>query len=159
MAYSFTSYRVFYKGIINRGFSFFTNYSGRKGRDLEANPLVAANFFWPHLDQQIRIEGRVEKVSREESENYFASRARLSQIGAWASQQSETLNSYDDLKAETLRIEKLYEGKTVPCPPHWGGYIIVPSEIEFWFGRQGRLHERFVYQYSETGWNRLLRSP
>lgn len=150
---------VFYKGIANRGFSFFTNYLGRKGRDLEANPKVAANFFWPHLDQQIRIEGHVEKLSRDESEKYFASRARLSQLGAWASKQSATLESSDQLKAETQKLQKFYEGKAIPCPPHWGGYVIIPSEIEFWFGKQGRLHERYVYQKTDSGWNRLLRSP
>ena len=150
---------VFYKGIANRGFSFFTNYLGRKGRDLEANPKVAANFFWPHLDQQIRIEGHVEKLSRDESEKYFASRARLSQLGAWASKQSETLESTEQLKAETQKLQKSYEGKVIPCPPHWGGYVIIPSEIEFWFGKQGRLHERYVYQKTISGWNRLLRSP
>jgi pyridoxamine 5'-phosphate oxidase len=152
---------VLYKGLINRGFSFFTNYAGRKGRDLESNPKVAANFFWPHLDQQIRLEGVVEKLPRAESEKYFASRPRLSQIGAWASHQSEALNSLDELKAETARIEKQYAGQAVPCPAHWGGYIIVPSEIEFWFGRQGRLHERYVYQKTAAAsdWKRLIRSP
>ena len=150
---------VFFKGIANRGFSFFTNYAGRKGRDLEANPKVAANFFWPHLDQQVRLEGHVEKLSRDESETYFASRPRLSQIGAWASQQSEKIESFAKLSAETDRLLEQYQGKKIPCPPHWGGFVIIPSEIEFWFGKQGRLHERYVYQKNNSEWDRFLRSP
>lgn len=150
---------VFYKGLIHRGFSFYTNYSGRKGRDLEANANVAANFFWPHLDQQIRVQGIAQKLSREESEAYFATRPRLSQAGAWASQQSEVLNSLTDLQNTISDIEKKYHGQKIPCPPHWGGFVIVPEEIEFWFGKQGRLHERYVYQKEGEGWKRFLRSP
>ena len=150
---------VLYKGLLHRGFSFFTNYNGRKGRDLETNPKVGACFFWPHLDQQIRVEGVVQKLSSEESAAYFSTRPRLSQAGAWASLQSQVLESYSDLQKEINLIEQSYAGKTIPCPPHWGGYVIQPTEIEFWFGKQGRLHERYVYQKNNSDWNRFLRSP
>ncbi|AGH95154.1 pyridoxamine 5'-phosphate oxidase [Pseudobdellovibrio exovorus] len=150
---------VFYKGISERGFSFFTNYNGRKGQDLAHNAKVAANFFWPHLEQQVRIEGHVEKLSREESEAYFASRPRLSQIGAWGSNQSEILESFDHFTQKVAALEEKFKGQLVPCPPHWGGYRIVPHEIEFWFGQTGRLHQRYVYQVDGQGWKRFLRSP
>jgi pyridoxamine 5'-phosphate oxidase len=150
---------VFYKMVIDGGFCFFTNYQGRKARDIEANNKVSANFFWPNLDQQVRVEGLVHKTSREISEKYFATRARLSQIGAWASHQSEEIESFDAFSAHLRSLEKSFEGKPVPCPPHWGGYRIEPNEIEFWFGKNGRLHERFVYQRQASGWRHLLRSP
>lgn len=150
---------VFYKGMSERGFSFFTNYNGRKGQDLAHNAKVAANFFWPHLEQQVRIEGHVEKLSREESEAYFASRPRLSQIGAWGSNQSEVLGSFDQFNQKVAELEQKFKGQPVPCPPHWGGYRIIPHEIEFWFGQTGRLHQRYVYQVDGQGWKRFLRSP
>ncbi|MBC7466341.1 MAG: pyridoxamine 5'-phosphate oxidase [Bdellovibrio sp.] len=150
---------VFYKGLIRRGFSFYTNYLGHKGKDLEQNKNVSVNFFWSHLDQQIRVDGVVEKLTNDESDAYFASRARLSQIGAWASNQSEKIESFAAFEEKIVAIEKKYAGQTVPRPPHWGGYIIVPREIEFWFGRSGRLHERYVYEKNNQDWNRFLRSP
>ncbi len=154
---------VLYKGMIRRGFSFFTNYDGRKGRELEKNNSVAATFFWPHLEQQIRIEGKAVKVTAEESDAYFLSRPRLSQIGAWSSNQSEKIDSFESFQNKIDVIEKKFAGKIVTRPPHWGGFRIVPTEIEFWFGKTGRLHERYVYQTSnpddETSWNRFLRSP
>lgn len=150
---------VFYKGVYERGFSFFTNYNGRKGQDLAQNSKVAANFFWPHLEEQVRIEGHVEKLPRAESEKYFSTRPRLSQIGAWASNQSEVLGSFDEFQNKVIQLEEKFKDEVVPCPPHWGGYCIVPHEIEFWFGQTGRLHQRYVYQKNEGGWNRFLRSP
>ncbi len=154
---------VLLKGIVDSGFSFYTNYDGRKARDIEFNNKVSANFFWPHLDQQICIEGVVEKISREENEKYFSTRPRLSQIGAWASHQSEEIESFDAFKQKLELIEENFQGKTIPCPPHWGGYRLEPTEIEFWFGKAGRLHQRYVYQKyttgNTTGWRRLLRSP
>lgn len=159
---------VFFKGIHHkekdkvRGFSFYTNYDGRKARDIENNNKVSANFFWPQLDQQVRIEGLVERLSRQESENYFSTRPRTSQIGAWASQQSEEIESFDTLIKKTEHFENKFRGGSVPCPPQWGGYWINSTEIEFWFGRAGRLHERYVYQKissSDNVWSRLLRSP
>lgn len=150
---------VLYKGIVRRGFSFYTNYDGRKGQELEKNKSVAATFFWPHLDQQIRIEGIAQKLTSEESDAYFLSRPRLSQIGAWTSDQSEKIESFESFQRKLNSIEKKFEGKVIPRPIHWGGYHIIPEEIEFWFGRSGRLHERYIYQISSNGWSRFLRSP
>lgn len=151
---------VLYKGLVRGGFSFYTNYGGRKGQDLEVNKAGAVNFFWPELQQQIRIQGVIKKLTAEESDEYFASRPRLSQIGAWSSNQSEKIDSFESFQEKVNAVEKKYEGQVVPRPPHWGGYHILPSEIEFWFGRTGRLHERYVYQKQNDGsWNRFLRSP
>ena len=150
---------VLFKGIINGGFSFYTNYDGRKAREIESNKHVAATFFWPHLDRQVRIEGTVEKISRAESEKYFATRPRLSQLGAWTSNQSEKIESFSVLQQKLDEIAKKFKGQSVTCPPHWGGYRIEASEIEFWFGKSGRLHERYVYERTGTNWNRFLRSP
>lgn len=153
---------VYYKGMNDGGFSFYTNYMGRKALDIENNHKVSANFFWPNLDQQVRIEGVSEKLSREDSEKYFASRPRQSQIGAWASHQSEVIDSYDLFQKKFHELELQFHGQNVPCPPHWGGYRILPLEIEFWFGRSGRLHERYVYHredVSSVAWKRFLRSP
>lgn len=150
---------VFYKGMMNGGFSFYTNYDGRKARDIEHNPKVSVNFFWPNLDQQIRIEGEAIKLNRKDSEKYFSTRSRLSQIGAWASQQSAELESLAVCEKKLEIIEQKYKSETVPCPPHWGGYAIKPSEIEFWFGKSGRLHERYIYRISQAGWDKSLRWP
>lgn len=150
---------VLFKGIVRGGFSFYTNYDGRKARDMEANQNVAANFFWPHLDRQVRIEGCVEKLRREESEAYFATRARLSQLGAWASHQSETIESFQSFQEKLNEIDKRFKDQKIPCPPHWGGYRIAVNEIEFWFGKDGRLHERYIYQKQDNTWKKFLRSP
>jgi pyridoxamine 5'-phosphate oxidase len=154
---------VYFKGIFedqgNRGLCFYTNYNGRKGHDMEVNKKVSANFYWPNLDRQVRFEGYVEKLPREKSEEYFATRARLSQAGAWASAQSEKIESYHNLLNKISEIEKKYQGQKIPCPPFWGGYCLVPTEIEFWFGKNGRLHERYVYEKNGTAWNKFLRSP
>lgn len=136
---------VYFKGLIRGGFSFYTNYQGRKGHDLEKNPHICAGFFWPHLDQQIRIAGLADKLTEEESDKYFATRSRLSQLGAWASLQSETLQSFDYFHKRMDEFEKKFSGLKVNRPPHWGGFRIVPTEFEFWFGRSGRLHERYIY--------------
>ncbi|MBC7741903.1 MAG: pyridoxamine 5'-phosphate oxidase [Bdellovibrionaceae bacterium] len=150
---------VLYKGMIRRGFSFFTNYDGRKAKEIEANNNIAATFFWSHLDRQIRIEGTALKVTREESENYFATRARLSQIGAWTSHQSEKIESFESFQKKLNEIDVRFKDQVIPCPPHWGGYRIEPRQIEFWFGKSGRLHERYVYEKSGEAWSRFLRSP
>jgi pyridoxamine 5'-phosphate oxidase len=152
-------FKEFFEKDYNRGFCFYTNYHGRKAQDMQDNPKVSANFFWPHLDHQIRIEGYVEKLPREVSERYFATRPRASQIGAWASEQSEEISSYDVLLQKIHDLEKKYHGQPVPCPPHWGGYALFPLEIEFWFGKTGRLHERYVYRKTAGGWDRFMRSP
>lgn len=152
---------VYYKGIIRGGFSFYTNYQGRKGQDLESNKNICANFFWPHLDQQVRITGYVEKLTAEESDKYFASRARSSQIGAWASLQSQDLSSYSEFEKRFSEFEAKYKNQKIPRPPHWGGYIILPLEIEFWFGKTARLHERYIFSRSDiqSSWQRSMRFP
>ncbi len=139
------------------GFTFFTNYNSRKGQDMEANPHVCATFFWQQVQRQVRVEGTIEKLTAAESDEYFASRPRESQIGAWASNQSEVLESREALEERTSQITMQYEGQTVPRPPHWGGYRIKPTEIEFWQGRASRLHDRFLYILENENWkiNRL----
>src|SRR5512132_777358 len=122
---------VLLRGIDQRGFVFFTNYKSRKGRDLDANPRAALCIFWPTLDEQIRVEGDVTRVSAEESDAYFAGRPRGSQLGAWASQQSDVLPSRETLEAQYRDIERRFEGRTVERPPFWGGYRIAPNRIEF----------------------------
>ncbi len=152
---------VLLKGTDASGFSFFTNYDGRKGHELSENQNVAATFFWSHIDHQIRIEGYVEKLSATESDEYFASRPRLSQIGAWASDQSSPIGSLDELRNKIEILTVKFKDQKIQRPPNWGGYRIIPLEIEFWFGKAGRLHERYVYQRESatSPWNRFLRSP
>ncbi len=150
---------VLYKGLIRGGLSFYTNYEGRKARDLQTVANVSVCFFWATLEQQIRIEGKVEKLTRAESESYFNSRPRISQIGAWASAQSVEISGPDYLKQQVAHFEKEFLGKEIPCPPHWGGYHILPSSFEFWFGRHGRLHDRFCYERQGNTWRQFMRSP
>lgn len=144
---------VLLKSYDERGFTFHTNYQSQKGRELSENPKAALVFYWPALERQIRITGTVAPVSREESEEYFRSRPHASQIGAWASGQSEVLASRRDLEARFDQRAHEFEGKAVPRPPHWGGYRVYPLAIEFWQGRASRLHDRFRYsRVSEKEW-------
>lgn len=136
---------VYYKGMIRGGFSFYTNYNGRKGQDLLNNPNICSNFFWPHLDTQVRITGQAYRLTEIESDQYFSTRARLNQIGAWASLQSQELKSFAEFQNRIKEFENKFAGLKIPRPPHWGGFRIIPSEIEFWFMRDGRLHERYIY--------------
>lgn len=150
---------VLFKGFIQQGFSFFTNYRGKKAQDLEQNSLVCLNFFWPQMEKQVRVYGQAIKLSREENQTYFQTRPRASQIGAWTSDQSETISSFDFLQEKFEKFEKQFENQQVPCPEHWGGYSVRPTEVEFWFGRVGRMHERYIYTLVNNQWQRSLRSP
>lgn len=143
---------VLLREVDERGFVFFTNYDSRKAHELAANPNAALCQHWPMLEEQIRIEGTVERISGEESDAYFAGRPRESQIGAWASQQSRPLASRGVLETRISEVETRFAGGTVPRPPFWGGFRIVPRTIEFWYGRAGRLHERLLYTKRNDGW-------
>lgn len=137
---------VLLKSVDARGFVFYTNLRSQKGRELLARPVAALGFWWPKLESQVRIEGAVEQVSEGEADAYFASRPRGSQLGAWASEQSEVLASRDVLEARYAELERSYADQTIPRPPHWSGFRLVPDRIEFWKNRMSRLHDREVYR-------------
>jgi pyridoxamine 5'-phosphate oxidase len=143
---------VLLKGLDERGFVFYTNYEGRKGRQLVKNPKAALCFYWPTIDIQVRVEGTATKVTDEEADAYFATRHRLSQIGAWASRQSEPLETPTALDERVRNYEQKFEGKDVPRPRYWSGFRVRPERIEFWKGKANRLHERHLYTRVGTGW-------
>ena len=143
---------VLLKEFGDRGFEFYTNFGSRKARDLDRNPKAALLAYWPVLQRQVRIEGTVERISLEEANTYFRTRARGSKLGAWASRQSEELKSADDLRARFERYDAQFEGSEVSLPPFWGGYRVKPECIEFWQGRLNRLHDRLVFCRTESGW-------
>jgi pyridoxamine 5'-phosphate oxidase len=143
---------VLLKAFDERGFVFYTNYEGRKGRELLAHPRAALCFYWPPLDIQVRIEGTVTKVADEEADAYFASRERRSQIGAWASRQSRPLESPTALDERVTQYEKEFKGREVPRPSFWSGFRVAAERIEFWKGKANRLHERHLYTRDGDGW-------
>ena len=143
---------ILVRGVDARGFVFYTNYGSRKARELTANPRAALCQHWPSLEEQIRVEGRVELVDPAESDAYFSGRPRNHQIGAWASDQSATLESAAQLEARIADVETRYADGQIPRPPFWGGFRIVPVTMEFWYGRPGRLHERLLYEQTDGAW-------
>lgn len=150
---------VLLKGVDARGFIFYTNYDSRKGRELSENPNAALTFYWSDLERQVCVAGRVEKLSREESEIYFKSRPHGSQLGAWASNQSEVVPDRATLEARWDEMAKKFP-RDVPLPPNWGGYILRPERIEFWQGRASRLHDRFRYlRQADGSWKLERLSP
>lgn len=149
---------VLLKEVNAQGFVFFTNYHSRKGRAISHQPFVAMTFFWPELERQVRIEGRAQKLPEAESDAYFASRPYTSRIGAWASQQSEVIESHKTLLARAAMIAAKHP-LNVPRPPHWGGYLVIPDRVEFWQGRPSRLHDRICYQLQDNQWIKERLSP
>lgn len=151
---------VLLKGYEDRGFIFYSNYLSAKGKELAKNPVAALVFFWPELARQVRIEGTVEKLNKEESERYFHSRPKASQIGAIVSPQSQVIDGREALEKNWKELEEQYENKIVPKPAHWGGYIVKPQIIEFWQGRAGRLHDRIVYKKAnKKSWKIVRLAP
>lgn len=150
---------VLLKGMSDHGFVFYTDYRSRKGQELQANPHAALCFFWQPLQRQVRITGNVERVSREESRTYFDSRPVGSRIGASASVQSSVLVNRVTLEATVAALETQYANGDVPLPDHWGGFCLLPNRFEFWQGRSSRLHDRIVYDRSDSGWALSRLSP
>jgi pyridoxamine 5'-phosphate oxidase len=150
---------VLLKAFDERGFVFYTNLNSRKGKQLQADPEAALVFHWKKIVRQVLIEGRVEQVSNEQADEYFASRDRGSQLGAWASDQSQALKSRAELLKRVVALERRYRGGTIPRPPHWTGLRLVPHMIEFWTGKKSRLHDRFRYTLEDGSWTRQRLFP
>ena len=150
---------VLLKQVDDDGFVFFTNYRSAKAEQLDANPYAALVFYWAKLDRQVRVEGSVVRTSAQESCDYFKTRPRESQIGAWASEQSQAIDSRDVLEQRAHELEALYLDREIDCPEYWGGYRLKPERIEFWKSRIGRLHDRILYQLDATGWSITRLAP
>jgi pyridoxamine 5'-phosphate oxidase len=150
---------VLLKDVDENGFTFYTNYESHKGADLAHHPVASLTFWWGELERQVRIVGKVEKVSEAESEAYFAIRPRGSQLGAWVSAQSTVIENRDVLSQKLADFEQRFANQSVPRPPHWGGYRVLPREIEFWQGRPSRLHDRILFQYIDNEWKIERISP
>ncbi|MES2773612.1 MAG: pyridoxamine 5'-phosphate oxidase [Bacteroidota bacterium] len=143
---------VLLKGFDDKGFVFFTNYESRKGQELAANPFATLVFFWKELERQVRIEGSVEKINEQDSDAYFHSRPVGSRIGAWASPQSTIISNRNLLEENVKELEIKYTGSLIPRPEHWGGYIVLPTQVEYWQGRSSRLHDRIRYRMENGAW-------
>lgn len=154
-----SSRMVLLKGYDEDGFIFYTNYTSRKSEEILSNPKVALNFFWDALERQIRIEGEIIKVDAKTSDAYFASRSRLSQLGAHASNQSSIIKNYDELTNKLNKAEEKFKDKIIPRPDHWGGFIVKLETIEFWQGHDGRLHDRLKYKKEKNDWVVYRLSP
>jgi pyridoxamine 5'-phosphate oxidase len=150
---------VLLKDFDARGFTFYSNHGSRKGRELDAAKVAALNFYWPALGRQVRVEGQVAEVTAQEADAYFATRPRLSQLGAWASLQSEVLASREALEARVEAFEQRFAGQPVPRPPHWGGWRLAPDRLEFWRAHPNRLHWRELYEREGAGWRTCLLYP
>lgn len=151
---------VLLKAIDDRGFTFFTNYDSNKGKNIAANPHAALVFFWPELERQVRIEGLIEKVTAEESDDYYLNRPRGSRLGAWASPQSSVIENRAVLEANEKKYHEHFEGKEIHRPEHWGGYRLLPNRIEFWQGRPSRLHDRICFEADGSGnWQKFRLAP
>ncbi len=150
---------VLLKQVDHDGFVFFTNYQSAKAEQLDANPYAALVFYWAPLDRQVRVEGSVTRTPEQESRDYFRTRPRESQIGAWASTQSQVISGRDVLEQRAQELETLYCDRDVDCPEHWGGYRLKPERIEFWKSRVGRLHDRILYQRDGGGWTITRLAP
>ena len=154
-----SSRTVLLKGVEDRAFLFYTNYQSKKGQQLTENPYAALTFFWPELERQVNITGKIEKANEEVSDAYFASRPRKSQLGAWASAQSQEIKSRIQLIRDFIALSARYVGREVPRPPHWGGFKLAPHTIEFWQGRPNRLHDRIQYNLENGKWKIKRLSP
>ncbi len=153
------SSRIVLLKAIGEGFTFFTNYHSKKGGDLNKNPNASLLFYWPEMQRQVRIEGRVIKISKYDSEKYFHSRPIGSQLGAIVSNQSSTINSREELELSYTNLENEFQGKKIPMPNHWGGYELIPNYFEFWQGRTSRLHDRLAYEKVENDWEIFRLAP
>lgn len=143
---------VLLKDVDLHGFAFYTNYGSQKASEMDENPQAALCFYWPILQRQVRISGKVERVSEDENKDYFVTRSRASRIGAWASKQSKNLSDRAELEARVRDYSEKFSGDNVPLPMFWGGYRLEPDQIEFWQGRADRLHDRIVFKRSSSGW-------
>ncbi|PWQ98759.1 pyridoxamine 5'-phosphate oxidase [Leucothrix arctica] len=154
-----TQRTVLLKGYDSKGFVFFTNYDSGKGHDIAENDQVSLLFSWLQVERQIEISGTAVKLSSADSAEYFHSRPESSQLGAWASHQSQSIESREDLLKQLNEVTERFSGDTIPLPEHWGGYLVVPNTVEFWQGREGRLHDRFEYTLSDKEWHMKRLQP
>jgi pyridoxamine 5'-phosphate oxidase len=155
-----SSRMVLLKALDKKGFVFFTNYLSRKGRELTRHPQASLLFYWPQLGRQVRVEGKTRRIPAKESNDYFKTRPRGSQLSAWASHQSRVIPNRATLEKRMKELESLYEGRTIPRPPHWGGYRLIPRVVEFWSGRRNRLHDRLRYRKKgQDGWKMERLAP